>query len=140
MLPSPNDRERQVATAIHVAGIFAPLWLPIVAYFIARPKSEFVAAHALQEVIDGIVWKALLLLTMIGGLAWSIVRLVHHFQTDFKEFSWQEVAWRVVFSVTLFSILFIWNLVQALIQANRAWKGQWTRRAVRAYEKALKSA
>lgn len=140
MLPTPTDRERQVATAIHISGIFAPLWVPIVAYFIAKPKSDFVAAHAIQEVVDGIVWKALLLLVMIGGLIWSIVRLVHHWQTDWVEFSWQEVALRLVFSVTLFCILFTWNLIQACIQARRAWQGQWTRRAVRAYEKALKSA
>lgn len=54
-LPEASSHERKVAAAIHIAGIVAPLWVPAIAYVVFRPRSRFIAAHALQEITDGVI-------------------------------------------------------------------------------------
>lgn len=136
MLPEPTPGERRIAAAIHVAGIFAPLWVPAIAYAVARSQSRFVAAHAWQEVVEGLLWKALLLVVMISSLIWTATRLVHHIQTGFAEWTWQELLFKLLISITVFVSLFLWNLIQALLQARSALKGKWTRRELRRAAKA----
>lgn len=136
MLPEPTKHEKNVAAGIHIAGIFAPLWVPFVAYLITKNSSKFISAHAWQEAIEGIVWKGLLLLVMIASLSWTAVRLVYHIQTNWTTFEWQEVATRLVISLIVFLSLFLWNLLQAMNQARKAWKGQWPKREIKKLAKA----
>lgn len=138
MLPEPTKHEKNVAALIHIAGIFAPLWLPFVAYAVTKSSSKFISSHAWQEAIEGIVWKALLLLVMIVSLSWTAVRLVYHFQTNWETFNWGEVAFRLILSIAIFGSLFLWNLIQALNQARKAWAGQWPKRVMKQLAKAQK--
>ncbi len=139
MLPQPTPGERRTAAAIHLAGIFAPLWVPAIAWLVMRSQSRFIAAHAWQEVVDGLIWKATLLFSMIASLIWTVTRLVYHFQTGFAEWTWQEMLVKLVVSVGIFLTLFIWNLVQAILQARSAWNGKWTRREIRRDAKAMQA-
>jgi hypothetical protein len=129
--PESTANERKTAAAIHLAGIFAPLWVPLIAYFYFRNSSRFIASHAWQEVIDGVVWKAILLLTTIGSLAWTAVRLAHHINTNWVDFTWQEMLTKLGISLAIFLTLSAWNIVQAIIQARKAWVGTWPKRELK---------
>lgn len=129
--PETTPHERSAAAAIHLAGIFAPLWVPALCWFAFRKSSRFIASHAWQEIVDGILWKALLLVAMLGSLAWTLIRLAHHIQTNWKEFTWQELALKAGVSLALMATLFVWNLIQAVLQAKKAHAGQWPKRELK---------
>lgn len=129
--PAVTDTERRSAALVHLAGIVAPLWLPGVIWAVSRKKSRYVAAHAWQEFWDGIIWKGILLLVMLASVTWTVVRLVYHINTKFAEWNWDEMLWKVIVSVVVFVTLWLWNLVQALVQSSRAWKGQWPKRELK---------
>lgn len=129
--PETTPSERNTAALIHVISIVTPLWVPAIAWFMHRKTSRFIASHAWQEIVDGIFWKALLLLVMLGGLGVTISRLIYHFQTNWETFTWQEILIRLAISVTIFLILFTWNLVQALNQARKARAGIWPKRELK---------
>ncbi len=116
---------------VHIGAIFGPIWLPLAAWFVLRRSSAFVAAHAWQEFREAILWKGFLLVIGIVSLSITITRLIHHFQTEWREFSWQEVALRVAISLTVFAVLWVWNLVQALMHARAALRGMWPKLALR---------
>ncbi|MBI5706868.1 MAG: hypothetical protein HZC36_07750 [Armatimonadetes bacterium] len=110
---------------VHLLGIVGPIWLPLLAWAFAKPFSAFVSAHAWRELRDAMVWKAFLLLVMAVSLSFSVARIVHHFQTGWQEFSWEEVATRAAISLAVFLVLWTWNLVQAILAARAAWMGRW---------------
>jgi hypothetical protein len=126
-----TQTERRLGALVHIGGIFGPIWLPLAAWFAFRRKSAFVAAHAWQEFRGAIFWKALLLGMAVVSLSISITRLVYHFQTEWREFTWQELALRVAISLFVLAALWVWNLVQALVQARAALQGVWPKRARR---------
>lgn len=129
--PETTPGERRLGALVHFAGIVGPIWLPLAAWFLFQRRSAFVAAHAWQEFRDAIFWKGLLLVIGAVSISISIARLIHHIQTEWREFSWEEIAIRVAISLVLFAVLWIWNLVQALMQARSALKGRWPKRALR---------
>ncbi|MBA4291417.1 hypothetical protein C0431_00425 [bacterium] len=129
--PETTQSERNTAALIHIISIFTPLWVPAIAWFLHRNTSRFIAAHSWQEIVDGILWKALLLLVMLGGLGVTISRLVYHYQTNWETFTWQEIIIRLAISLTLFVVLFTWNLIQALNQARKARAGIWPKRELK---------
>lgn len=137
--PETTESERRLGALVHIAAIFGPIWLPLAAWFVFRRTSAYVAAHAWQEVRDAIFWKGLLLVIGIVSISISITRLIHHFQTEWREFSWQEVALRFAISLVVLAVLWLWNLVQALMQAGAALKGQWPKRALRRMERQQES-
>jgi len=95
---------------------------------IFRPVSPFIAAHAWHEFRDGLIWKGILLLLGTVSLGFTLVRLSFHYQTDWREFTWSEIAVRVLLGLTVLLVLSLWNLLQAFNQARRAWVGEWPRR------------
>lgn len=130
--PPTTDNERRLGALVHIGAIFAPLWLPFAVWGLTRDKAPYVAAHAWQEFRDAILWKGLLLVVAVISLSFTLVRLVHHYQTEWREVSWQEIALRVVVSLGVLAVLWVWNLVQALAAARAAYKGVWPKRALRA--------
>lgn len=126
-LPSLNvsPKERGLGALVHLLGIVGPIWLPLAAWAVFKPFSAYVSAHAWREFRDAIIWKGFLLIVMVVSLSLSLARIVHHFQTGWQEFSWQEVAIRAVISLVVFCALWTWNLVQAVLAARAAWKGRW---------------
>lgn len=131
----PSARERTFGALVHLGGIVGPLWIPLAVWIAVRGSSPFIAAHAWQEFRDAIVWKAGLLVVGLVSLSFTITRLVHHYQTEWREFSWQEVAGRAIVSVAVFGVLWVWNLVQAVAQARTAQRGVWPKRSLRARER-----
>lgn len=129
--PETTPSERNTAALIHIISIFTPLWVPALAWLYYRNSSRFISSHSWQEIVDGIVWKALLLIVMLVSLGFTISRLIYHFQTNWETFSWQELLIRLAISVTVFVTLFTWNLIQALNQARKARAGIWPKRELK---------
>ncbi len=121
--PTPNEKNRAALT--HALSIFFPLWVPAIIYAVHRDSSRFVRAHALQAIYEGIVWKAILLFAMLASLGFTIYRAVYHIQTRGENFSWEEVAIRVVISVVVIATLFLINTAQSMIQVYQARAGKW---------------
>lgn len=139
-LPAAPDLEKKLAAAMHAASIFAPLWFPFLVWVVAKStKTDFLRAHARQAAFEGIVWKAILLILMVVSLTVTIVRLFHHISTNFSEFQWDEVAFRVILSLVVFVTLWLINFVQSLFQATAAYKGTWPKRERKRHAKALKA-
>lgn len=130
-LPQVTESERKAAAAVHLVGIFAPLWVPLVVWVLFKGRSRFVASHAWAELWDGIILKGVLLLLMVVSTVWTVVRLVHHIRTEFKEFDWTEAAWKIVLTLAVMVVLWVWNLAQALVQTRRASKGEWPKSELR---------
>lgn len=130
--PPTSDHERRLGALVHIGAIFGPLWIPLAVWGATRNTLPYVAAHAWQEFRDAILWKGLLLVVAVISLSFTLVRLVHHYQTDWREVSWQEIALRVAISLAVLAILWVWNLVQALAAARAAYKGIWPKRALKA--------
>lgn len=129
--PPTTSTERTVASMIHIAGIVAPLWVPLLAWFIHRKTSRFIASHAWQEVVDGIVWKGIFLLALVFSLVRGAIFLVNQFQSNWENFSWVALGWQFGTGVAITLGLFIWNFGQALNQANKARKGYWPKRELK---------
>jgi hypothetical protein len=98
--------------------------MPLIAFFLARGKSRFVASHALRATFETIVLNAILFTITAVGLIYSAVRLIYHFQTNWVEFSWQEVVIRFGIGIAIWLVLQGWNIVQSVGQAIKAYQGK----------------
>lgn len=135
-IPDVSMSERKLAMAMHIASIFAPLWFPFVVWAGAKATSTpFLKAHARQAAFEGIVWKAILLVLMIGSITWTIIRLFQHLSTNFQQFEWSEVGIRLLISVAIFGTLAIFNFVQSIFQAIHANQGKWPKREMKKFAK-----
>lgn len=124
--------------AMHIISIFAPLWFPFVVWAGAKSSNKpFLKAHARQAAFEGIVWKAFLLILMVASAIWTIVRLFHHFSTNFQQFDWSEVGFKLLLTIGVFGTLALINFVQSVFQAIHANKGKWPKREVKKFTKEL---
>ncbi|MES1147459.1 MAG: hypothetical protein ABUL49_01785, partial [bacterium] len=123
LAPMPTKQERALACLGHALGVFGPLWLPLVAFAVLRPFSRYAARHALRAGLDNIVLDVFLFVLTTIGVIWWIVQLfttvANHLPFDF----WQAIL-RFVLVVTIWLGLQFWNMVQAVIWMNKAWRGE----------------
>lgn len=127
-LPVALDWEKKGGAAIHLVSIVAPFWVAGLTWLLLRGKSRFVAAHAFQELLDGVTWKLISWIISGGLLIWSLSSLVQLIQTRGESFDWRMLALRVAIALTVGLAIFIYNAVSSLRQASRAFKGQWPSR------------
>jgi hypothetical protein len=130
MESSPTRTERLWAAATHLATIPAPFLAPVAAILVQR-KSRFVVSHALQALYEFLVWKAILAVAMLGSFVYTLTRLWHHYQTDWREFSLTEFALRFLAGLVILAVIGFVNTVQSLIAAKRAYTGTWPKQSQR---------
>jgi hypothetical protein len=133
----PEQWERAVAAGIHLISIPAPLWGPLIAGFVMKSRSRFAEVHAWKALKEYIILSAALLVWGIGSLIYTITRLVHHFQTNWAEFSWWEVALRIGLS---WGILFLLGIITAILsigQAIKAFQGSWPKSEIKKSQKTI---
>jgi hypothetical protein len=119
-----TDADKRWATLTHLATIPAPFIAPIVSLAIFR-KSRYVCAHALQALYEHLFLKIFLALALVCSFTYSLTRLWHHYQTDWKEFSWTEFLIRFVVGFLILALLELINAIQAVYAASKANKGVW---------------
>lgn len=131
LMPSVTQAEKGYAAAVHLVSLFAPLWGPLIGVVVARGRSRYVEVHA---------WKALkeyFLLTLAyliyGGISitFFLIRLYQLYQDDWQNIPWGQFILRFAIGWVVFFLIGIVLLVLNLIQAWRAWQGEWPKSEVR---------
>lgn len=130
-LPMPTQTERGLAALVHVISLFAPLWGPLIGGVVARGRSRYVEVHS---------WKALkeyFILTLgyfvYGAISItiSLVRLYNYWQNNWENFNWMEILLRFAIGWLILLILAGILLVLNVIQAYKAWKGEWPKAEIK---------
>ncbi|MBS1714144.1 MAG: DUF4870 domain-containing protein [Armatimonadetes bacterium] len=125
-LPTPFDRGW--AAAVHVASIPWPLIGPLVGWALFHRKSRYVASHAKQALLETIVLNLGLFIVGLASFCYTVVRVVHYFQTNWADFSWQEFLVRFLVGWILLALLQVFNVVWSVKQAVDAWRGKLPKR------------
>lgn len=120
--------DRSWAAAVHISSIFWPLIGPLVGWALFAKSKPYVAAHAKQALLETIVLNVCLFLVGLASFTYTVFRIVHFVQTNWKDFSWQEFVVRFIVGFIVLSILQIVNIVISLNQARKAFKGDWPKR------------
>lgn len=129
-LAKPQTSDCALAAAVHVSSIFWPLLGPIVGWVVFR-KRYFVASHARQALTETILLNAAVFLAFVASTTYTVFRIVHYIQTDWKDFSWQEFVLRFLIGWIAFFLLELANTLVSIRQAWRAFKGDWPRRVAK---------
>lgn len=126
------DGERKLAALVHVGSIFGPLWVPLIAWFWQRRKSEYVAAHAWQAIRDLLFLNVILVTIGLISLVMTITSINQHYQEGWENFSIWPVLVKFAVVWIIVAILGLINTVQSVIQAMKALRGDWPRHSIRA--------
>lgn len=127
-LPTTDKQDRSWAAAVHISSIFWPLIGPIVGWVIFNRSRPFVSSHAKQALLEAIVLNVSLFLMGLASLTYTIFRVVHFVQTNWKDFSWQEFLIRFIVGFVVLGLLELINIVVSINQARRAFLGDWPKR------------
>jgi hypothetical protein len=125
MHPVPA-RDRYLAAAVHVGSIFAPIWVPAIAWVIFR-KSVYVASHARKAIFGFLALKVGLLIVGTASLIYTLSRLWTLYQNDWQGFSLLEFGGRFLVGWILLSLVGVVTTVISIAEAHGALKGRWPR-------------
>jgi uncharacterized Tic20 family protein len=139
-LEEPHKRETLMGAAVHIISIFSPLWGPLIAWALFRNSLRFVAAHAWSALVEFILLKAALLVAGGISLGFTIASLIHHSQTNWKDFSWAPIITKVVITCLILLILGGITTILSLRQALLAYNGHWPPRDVKKAQRAERQA
>lgn len=123
-----NHSDRLLGALVHVSSIPWPLLGPLVGVLVFGKSNKFVRAHALQALLDTILFNCLIFLAMGASLTYSVIRIIHYINTNWADFSWQEFLARFLIGWILLAIFGLVNTVISLTQAASAWRGNWPRK------------
>lgn len=117
--------EKGFAAAVHLVGIFAPLWGPLVAFFVAKGRSRYVEAHAWKALKEYFILTLAYFIYGAFSLTWLAIRLYQHWQENWVNFDWVPFLLRFAIGWVIFFILGIVLLILNIFQAYHAWQGKW---------------
>lgn len=121
----PMDWEKYLSATVHIVSIFTPLWGPLIGWVWQRKKSPFVASHCWQALMETIVLNACLLGAALISLSFSAYRLWGYWQNNWEGFNIWEFLIRFAIGWIIVAILGVVTTVFSVLQAWRAYKGQW---------------
>lgn len=121
--------ERQGAAAAHASGIFFPLLGPIIVFVVGN-KSKYVRYHALHSFVGMLLLNLVLVTLGAISLGYSLYNLYQHYQEEFKNFVWWHVLVKSVAVWIVFALIGLVNTVVNIIQAIRAYNGQWPKKSL----------
>lgn len=111
-----------------MSSIFWPIIGPLVGWVVFQRSKPFVASHAKQALLEVIVLNVLLFTAGLASLTYTIFRIAHFVQTQWKDFQWQEFVIRFIVGFVLLAILQLVNIIVSLNQARKAYRGDWPKR------------
>ena len=123
-LAKPQVTDKYLAAAVHISSIFWPLLGPIVGWAFFR-RNSFVAAHSKQALKETIVLNILVFTAGAISLSYTIFRIYHYVQTNWRDFSWQEFVLRFLIGWIVLGLLEVVNTVVSVRQALLAIQGRW---------------
>jgi hypothetical protein len=130
-LAKPEQGERTTAAMVHIGAIVFPIWVPLIAWVVARKDRPFVAAHAKQSLVETLVLNVLIGIAMVASFAYTVWRVYDMYQRGFDDVDWWGVAWESLLRIGIWwlvmGILWLINLFVSIRQASQALKGEWPR-------------
>jgi len=120
----PTLAERRSAGLLHLATIPAPIVAPVVALALSR-RSRYLSAHALQSLYGTLALNLMLGAALLVSFGYTLSRLWHHYQTDWREFSLVEFLVRFAIGWAILALLAAVNAILAVRDALRAYRGDW---------------
>lgn len=134
-LYKPEQGDKTTAAAVHIGAIFAPIWVPLIAWIVTGKNKKFVAAHARQSLTETLVLNILIGIAMIASLSYTAWRIYSLYQQGFENVDWGPVIWQSVLRIGIWwlamGILWVINLVVSIRQAMQALRGEWPKSAVK---------
>lgn len=123
-----SPHERHLAAATHVLSIWFPYLAPIIAYFLFRRTSKFVASHALQALFEALILSIVLVVAGAISIAFTIAKVWELVQTRGQSFSWDlvwQAALKAVATWIILGVISLWYTVASILQAIQAYQGRW---------------
>ena len=147
LLPEPNRTEKIQAGLIHISSIFAPIWGPAIGWLIVKGKSRFASSHALKAVRDELILKVSLFIALAISTVYSVTRFIAAWNAKTPEDTFWDVtvqffseSWvRMLVGIVVVLILGLIMTVISIIEAKRAFEGQWPKSEVKKAKKAIGS-
>lgn len=124
----PEPWERYLSVACHIAGISFPYLAPIIALIVARGRSKFLSAHALQSLFEALFLTLFLVLVTIVSLCLTLPKVLELIQTRGQSFEWSLIWTTLIKSAIIwigFGLVSLWYTVQSVIDAITAYRGEW---------------
>ena len=112
---------------MHVGSLFAPILAPVAVYAVTRNRSEFVSAHALRAIKEWVFLKLGLFVAAAISITYTITRLIDLYHKDWQGFSIWEFLLRFAIGYVLLTILGLATALISIVQAAKAWRGDWPR-------------
>lgn len=122
-----SGKDKSFAAAVHLVGIFAPLWGPVIAVFLAKGRSRYVEAHAWKALKEYFILTLAYFIYGAFSITWLLIRLYQHWQENWVNFDWVPFVLRFAVGWVIFFLLGIILFVLNLFQAYHAWQGRWPR-------------
>jgi len=128
-LPVPQKSEKTGAAVVHVADIFFPIVAPSIAWFVTRKKSDYIASHARQAIVEALWLKLFLGIAIAVSLTFTVLHVVELWQGGVENIDWWPEIWKAVlkFAISwiLMTILGFINSIMSILQAVKAYQGEW---------------
>ena len=128
-LRAPEQKEKLGGAAVHVGAIFAPILFPIGAMLFTRKKSQYVYSHARQSLVETLWLNVFLGIAIITSLSFTIAHFYELYQNGFEDVEWWselgKAALKAAISWILMWILGLINTVVSIVQALKAYQGEW---------------
>jgi uncharacterized membrane protein len=124
-----SQKERTMACVMHLGTIPAPIIAPICGLVIGGMKSKYVRAHALQSLYETLLVNLLLGIAMVVSFSYTLYSLWILYQNDWQGWDWRSFILRFVVGWIILGALWLYNMISALRQAQRAMQGQWPKQA-----------
>lgn len=128
-LRTPEQNEKLGAAAVHVGDIFFPIIFPLGAMIFSRKKSDYVYSHARQAIIETLWVNVFLGIAIVVSLSFSIAHFWELYQNGFEDVDWWveggKAALKFLIGWILMAILGFINMITAVLQAIKAFQGEW---------------
>src|SRR6185503_7704282 len=92
-LHSPAKSERTAAAAVHIGAIFAPIWVPLVAYVVTHRTKKFIAEHARQSLTETLILNVCIGAAMVGSFCYTVWRVWSIYQEGLDKVDWGSAIW-----------------------------------------------
>ena len=130
-LPQVTQTERGYAAAVHLISLFAPLWGPLIGGIVAKGRSRYVEVHAWKALKEYFLLTLAYLVYGAISITFFLVKVYQLYQNNWQDIPWVQLILRFAVGWVIFFIIGIVLFILNVLQAWRAWKGEWPKSEVK---------
>ncbi|MCH8977646.1 MAG: DUF4870 domain-containing protein [Armatimonadetes bacterium] len=128
-LREPGASDRLGGALVHVGAIFAPILFPIGAMLFTRKKKDYVYAHARQSLVETIWLNVFLGIAIVTSLSFTAAHILELYQGGVQNIDWWKellnAGIKFAISYILMALLGFFNTIVSVLQAIKAYQGEW---------------